>query len=94
MDVRRQPMTDPIMEDKSWPKRNPLRTIISGRCPRCGEGHLFGDFLKVADICGVRRLSYAFADPADGHAFFRDLLRRRPCVTFALVLQILADPSY
>lgn len=22
-----------------------------GRCPRCGEGHLFGRFLKVADTC-------------------------------------------
>ena len=24
---------------------------FSGRCPNCGEGHLFGRFLKVADVC-------------------------------------------
>lgn len=24
-----------------------------GRCPNCGEGHLFGRFLKVSDACEV-----------------------------------------
>ena len=23
------------------------------RCPRCGEGRLFGKFLKVVDVCDV-----------------------------------------
>ncbi|MGY8665443.1 DUF983 domain-containing protein [Bradyrhizobium sp. UFLA05-109] len=26
---------------------------FSGRCPHCGEGHLFKRFLKVADSCDV-----------------------------------------
>jgi len=26
---------------------------FKGRCPNCGEGHLFGGFLKVVDHCAV-----------------------------------------
>jgi uncharacterized protein (DUF983 family) len=26
---------------------------LSGRCPACGEGRLFGRFLKVADTCAA-----------------------------------------
>ena len=39
------------MTDRSfWPSfANGLR----GRCPACGEGRLFGKFLKVADECPV-----------------------------------------
>ncbi|WP_369060513.1 DUF983 domain-containing protein [Caulobacter sp. 73W] len=51
----------------------PPAPIISGlrcKCPRCGEGKLFEGFLKVAPACNVCGLSYAFADPADGPAFF------------------------
>ena len=30
---------------------NPLLAGLSGRCPSCGEGHLFDGFLKVAPRC-------------------------------------------
>lgn len=30
-----------------------LRRGALGRCPRCGEGRLFGRFLKVVDGCGA-----------------------------------------
>jgi uncharacterized protein (DUF983 family) len=36
------------------PKRNAWQAIkrgLLGRCPRCGEGKVFGAFLKVADCC-------------------------------------------
>lgn len=51
----------------------PPAPIVSGlrcRCPRCGDGKLFEGFLKVAPACNVCWLSYKFADPADGPAFF------------------------
>jgi uncharacterized protein (DUF983 family) len=35
-----------------------LRRGVLGRCPRCGEGHLFGRFLKVVDECAVCRQHY------------------------------------
>ena len=40
------------------------------RCPRCGRGKLFQGFLTLAPSCESCGLSYAFADPADGPAFF------------------------
>lgn len=40
------------------------------RCPRCGEGKLFAGFLKLAKRCDRCDLDFAFADPADGPAFF------------------------
>ncbi|HEY8616689.1 DUF983 domain-containing protein [Phenylobacterium sp.] len=40
------------------------------RCPRCGEGKLFQGFLTIAPACAKCGQSFAFADPADGPAFF------------------------
>lgn len=40
------------------------------RCPRCGKGKLFRGFLNLAERCDRCGLDYAFADPADGPAFF------------------------
>ena len=39
-------------------------------CPRCGKGKLFNGYLKMAPACTACGLSYSFADPADGPAFF------------------------
>lgn len=47
-----------------------LRKGIRCRCPRCGEGPLLKGLLTVRDSCPKCGLSYAFADPADGPAFF------------------------
>jgi len=40
------------------------------RCPRCGEGKLFSGFLELAPSCERCGLDFAFAEPADGPAFF------------------------
>lgn len=78
--------------EKEWPRLDPVRTGIRGRCPRCGEGHLFQSFLKLAKGCDVCGLSYAFADPADGPAFFVIIFGCVPAVTFALLLEIAWTP--
>jgi uncharacterized protein (DUF983 family) len=75
-----------------WPKLEPITTGIRGRCPRCGQGHLFKGFLNLRDECEVCGLSYSFADPADGPAFFVICFGCVPAVTFALLLQIWAVP--
>lgn len=52
---------------------NTPSTLSAGlrcRCPRCGEGKLFNGYLTLADHCETCDLSFAFADPADGPAFF------------------------
>jgi len=75
-----------------WPGLDPMRTGIRGRCPRCGKGHLFAGFLKMQDECEVCGLSYAFADPADGPAFFVICFGCVPAVIFALMLEIKYSP--
>ncbi len=47
-----------------------LRAGLLCRCPRCGEGRLYSGFLKLAKSCDRCGQDYAFADPADGPAFF------------------------
>lgn len=47
-----------------------IRSGLTCRCPRCGEGALFSGFLKVAPGCEACGLDYGFAEPADGPAFF------------------------
>ena len=75
-----------------WPRLDPMRTGIRGHCPRCGKGHLFSGFLKMQDKCEVCGLSYAFADPADGPAFFVICFGCVPAVVFALMLEIKYSP--
>src|SRR5699024_7895950 len=72
----------------AWPKLPPVQTGIRGRCPRCGEGRLFDGFLKLRDGCDRCGLSYAFADPADGPAFFVICFGCIPAVVFALLLEL------
>lgn len=48
----------------------PIPTGLLGRCPRCGKGHVFNGFLTLAPRCEACGLDLAFADTADGPAFF------------------------
>jgi uncharacterized protein (DUF983 family) len=82
-------------QDKDgWPRLNPIETGVRGRCPRCGKGHLFDGFLKLRKGCEVCGLSYDYADPADGPAFFVMCFGCIPAVIFALVLQVKAEPPF
>lgn len=47
-----------------------FRAGLAGRCPRCGEGALFGGFLEVADRCTVCDLDFSGQNSGDGSAFF------------------------
>ena len=40
------------------------------RCPRCGTGKLYAEYLKFAPRCTVCDLDYRFADSGDGPAVF------------------------
>jgi uncharacterized protein (DUF983 family) len=51
-------------------KANPLLAGAAGRCPKCGEGHLFDGFLKVAPRCEACGYDLAKADSGDGPAVF------------------------
>jgi uncharacterized protein (DUF983 family) len=48
----------------------PVRAAMQGRCPRCGQGALFGGFLKVRAICATCDLDYTTIQTGDGPASF------------------------
>lgn len=83
------PPTEP-----TWPSLSPFSTGIRGRCPRCGQGHLFQGFLKLAPRCDVCGLDFGFADPADGPAFFVICFACIPAVVFASWLEIEYEVPY
>ena len=49
---------------------DPLVSGLRGRCPNCGEGHLFAGFLKVSPQCEACGFDLAKADSGDGPAVF------------------------
>ncbi|MEE4213409.1 MAG: DUF983 domain-containing protein [Parvularcula sp.] len=49
---------------------DPGKAAMNGRCPRCGQGHIFDGYLKLKPHCAVCGLDLAFADSGDGPAFF------------------------
>lgn len=75
-----------------WPPLPPSQTGLRGRCPRCGQGHLFQGFLTLRRQCEACGLDYSFADTADGPAFFIMLIGGVPCMGFAVWLQMTFDP--
>jgi uncharacterized protein (DUF983 family) len=58
------------MTEPERPRLSPMKTGVRGRCPRCGQGPMFKGYLSLREDCPACGLSYAFADPADGPAFF------------------------
>ena len=79
---------------QEWPPLEPYRTGLRGRCPRCGQGHLFEGFLTLRPQCEVCGLDYAFADPADGPAFFVICFGCVPSVLLALWLEVRFEAPY
>ena len=49
---------------------NPILSGLAGRCPNCGDGHLFEDFLRVSPRCEACGFDLAKADSGDGPAVF------------------------
>ncbi|KQX02959.1 hypothetical protein ASD01_16840 [Ensifer sp. Root423] len=72
---------------------NPALSGFKGRCPRCQRGYLLNRLLSLAPSCEVCGLVYAFADPADGPAFFAMSIVAVPALAFALWLQLTFEPS-
>lgn len=83
--------TDPA-DGQFRPTDSPMKTGLRGLCPRCQAGHLFRGYLRLAPRCEVCGLDYAFADPADGPAFFAMSLAAVPALLFAVWMQTTFDP--
>lgn len=80
----------------SLPSRppNPLLSGLAGRCPRCGEGHLFRGFLTVAPKCEACGLDFSFIDSGDGPAFFVMTFSGFVVVAAALIVEVLYQPPF
>lgn len=50
--------------------RSLLKQTLIPRCPRCGTGRLFKDWLAVVDACADCGLVLKHHDAADGPSFF------------------------
>lgn len=71
---------------------NPLLSGLAGRCPNCGEGHLFDGFLKVAPQCEACGYDLAKADSGDGPAVFVILIAGFVVAFAALYVELVFTP--
>lgn len=85
-------MTETTPQD--WPELSPMKTGIAMRCPRCGQGKLFNGFLALAPRCDHCGLDFAFADPADGPAFFVICFTCVPAILLAVWIEIHFSPPF
>jgi len=78
----------------SQPTGLPISRGLRGRCPRCGEGHLFEGFLGLRQKCESCGLDYSFADAGDGPAVFVILIGGFIVVFAALFTEFMYQPPY
>lgn len=71
---------------------NPYAAGAAGRCPNCGEGHLFEGFLKVAPVCEACGFDLKTADSGDGPAVFVILIGGFLVAFGAVFTQIAFEP--
>lgn len=71
-----------------------LRCGWSGKCPRCGEGHMFAGWLSLATRCEVCGLEFSFANADDGPAFFALCITAFPLTFIAVWLQVEFEPPW
>ncbi|HET6519952.1 MAG TPA: DUF983 domain-containing protein, partial [Geminicoccaceae bacterium] len=69
-----------------------LRAGLAARCPRCGEGRLFGGFLTVRPRCEVCGLNLAAQDSGDGPAAFIILIVGFLAVGGLLITEVVYQP--
>jgi uncharacterized protein (DUF983 family) len=81
-------------EDKAIYPPQPASIGFSGRCPRCGQGHLFSGFLTVAPQCENCGLDFSFADAGDGPAVFIMMIVGFIVVGLALFTEFTFHPPY
>ena len=81
------------MSDSPTPP-SPYIAGLTCRCPACGEGPLFQNFLSLRPRCNACGLDYGFADAGDGPAIFIILFAGFIVVGAALAVEILFQPPY
>lgn len=80
--------------ESQFPPLPPMETGLRGRCPRCGQGHMFNGFLTLKPRCEVCDLDYGFADPADGPAFFVICFACVPSMLLGVWFEVVYEPAW
>lgn len=70
-----------------------LSAALFRRCPRCGEGALFGGYLKIKSTCSACGLDFSKSDSGDGPAVFAIFIVGPVAAIFALWFQFAFQPS-
>ena len=73
---------------------SPYVAGLTARCPACGKGRLFQNFLSVRPCCETCGLDFSFADAGDGPAIFVMLFGGFVVVGAALLVEVLYQPPY
>ena len=83
------------MQDQTLPTvtQSALRGLAC-RCPRCGEGKLYGGFLTLRPKCEACGLDYAFIDTGDGPAIFIIMIAGAIVVASALIVEVKYQPPF
>ena len=81
-------------EVRRYPPISAISTGLAGRCPRCGDGHLFQSFLSVAPRCESCGLDFSFADSGDGPAVFVTLIAGFLVLGVALAVDMAYEPPF
>ncbi|MFC5553432.1 DUF983 domain-containing protein [Methylobacterium iners] len=69
-----------------------MATGLRGRCPRCGQGHMFQGFLTFRPSCEACGLDYSGFNSGDGPAFFVMSIVGVIVVGLALWMEIAYEP--
>jgi uncharacterized protein (DUF983 family) len=72
---------------------SPYAAGLAGRCPRCGEGHLFSGFLKTVDRCESCGTDLRWAANTEGPAVFIILIVGFVIVGAAGVVEAMFHPA-
>lgn len=79
---------------QDFPPQSPFLTGLQGRCPRCGRGPLFKNFLELAAECSRCGLNFSFADSGDGPAVFVSLIGGFVVLGLALWTELTYEPPF
>jgi uncharacterized protein (DUF983 family) len=80
------------IDDDAQHAISPFQAGLTGRCPRCGKGHLFSGYLTLAERCEHCGLDYSFANSGDGPAVFIVLIAGFIVTGAALWVEVAYQP--
>ncbi|MEO7655300.1 MAG: DUF983 domain-containing protein [Sphingomicrobium sp.] len=73
---------------------SPLALALRGKCPHCGDGHLFAGPIGFAPKCTACGLDFAAFNVGDGPAAFLILIVGGLVTGLAIWLELAASPAW